>query len=398
MKKRIRDVNLNYDLESSADGFLEAKRKEIHAACKSILSNAKSENRNDLTTVETNDFDELDRHISAIDAELLGRQPKGRFFRPSTGNDNNPGFSDEYHKSFFNYLKTGVAPSVRNSLDIGGGNGGGYLVPESFETQLTRKLYQANVMRQLATITTITSGNHNIPILTDDGTAQWLDEGAAYTESDPTITRVTLGAHKMGRIMPVSEELLMDSSIDLESELAGFFGRSFGYLEEAAFVNGDGTGKPTGFLQNATLGKTGSSGTTISGPDEIFDLYYSLGRQYRPFASFIMHDSTSKVLRQFKTTTGEYIWQPGMQAGEPDRLLGRPVYYSKYMPQLGLSAKPIAFGDFSYYRICDRQNRTLQRLNELYAGNGRVGFRMTQRTDGKLLLPEAISVFQNAAS
>ena len=105
-----------------------------------------------------------------------------------------------------------------------------------------------------------------------------------------------------------------------------------------------------------------------------------------------MNDATVSALRKLKDSTGQYLWQPSLMAGMPDTLLGRPVKTSAYMPVIAAGAKTIAFGDFSYYWIADRQGRSFKRLNELYAATGQVGFLASQRVDGKLILPEAIKV------
>ena len=112
---------------------------------------------------------------------------------------------------------------------------------------------------------------------------------------------------------------------------------------------------------------------------------------------FLMNDATVKVLRKLKDGNGQYLWQPSVQAGQPDTILNRPVKTTGAMPTVEATAKVLAFGDFSYYWIADRQGRSFQRLNELYAVTGQVGFRATQRVDGKLILPEAIKVLQMKA-
>ncbi|MEW5921574.1 MAG: phage major capsid protein, partial [Bacillota bacterium] len=130
----------------------------------------------------------------------------------------------------------------------------------------------------------------------------------------------------------------------------------------------------------------------------LLDVYHALKRPYRPRATWLLNDSTVKAIRKLKDSTGQYIWQPGLDAGRPDTLLGRPVSESAYVPEMAASAKSILFGDYSYYWIADRQGRVFQRLNELYAVNGQVGFRAYQRVDGKLILAEAVVYYQNSAS
>ena len=127
------------------------------------------------------------------------------------------------------------------------------------------------------------------------------------------------------------------------------------------------------------------------------DLFHSLKTPYRKNAVWVMNDSTIKAVRKLKDNNGQYLWQASLTAGAPNTLLGRPVYTSAYMPTIAGGAKSVAFGDFKYYWIADRQGRTFKRLNELYAKNGQVGFIGSQRVDGKLTLTEAIKVLQQKA-
>jgi len=285
-------------------------------------------------------------------------------------------------------------PEVR-ALTAGTDTAGGYLLPESFERKIVQKLAQENVIRALATVLPLQS-DHNIPVETSTGSASWIVEGGSFPESDPSFGKRVLRAYKAGEIVKVSEELLFDAGFDLEDYLAGLFARNIGTLEEAGFCNGDGVNKPSGFLVNSELGVTSASASTIVA-DEIIELYHSLRRPYRARAVWVMNDSTAMVIRKLKTGDGQYIWQTGLQAGQPDRLLGRPVVISDGMPTIAASAKVIAFGDLSYYWVADRQGRVLQVLRELYASTGHVGFKIYQRVDGILALDEAIKLLQMAS-
>jgi HK97 family phage major capsid protein len=112
----------------------------------------------------------------------------------------------------------------------------------------------------------------------------------------------------------------------------------------------------------------------------------------------VANDLTIGALQKLKSNDGQYLWNPSLTAGQPDTILGRPVYVSSFMPQIAAGAKVLAFGDFSYYWIGDRTGRTFERLNELFAQTDQVGFKATQRVDGKLVLPESIQVLQMGAA
>jgi HK97 family phage major capsid protein len=284
-----------------------------------------------------------------------------------------------------------MSPEVR-TLVTQTNTAGGYLIPTDFERTLIQKLLSFNVMRSLCTIIT-TAHPTEIPVEADFGTATWLAENATYVESDSSFGQMTLSAYKLGTIMKISEELLHDSVFNLDAYVSDAYARRFGFAEEAALVNGDGNGKPTGVVKDATQGKVG--GVSLAA-DDLLDLFHALKRPYRQSATWLLHDSTAKEIRKLKDANGQYLWQPGLQAEQPDRILSRPVAISDFMPEIGADARSILFGDFSYYWIADRQGRVMQRLNELYAANGQVGFRMYERLDGKLILPEAIVSFQHA--
>ena len=309
--------------------------------------------------------------------------------------------SDEYRTSFWDMMRSKAPlPSVVNALQEGTDSEGGYLVPDEYERTLVEALEEENMFRQLAKVIRTSSGDRKIPVVATKGTASWIDEEGAYTESDDSFGQVSIGAYKVGTMIKVSEELLNDSVFDLESYIAKEFARRIGAKEEEAFFTGDGSGKPLGILAatgGAQTGVTAASSTAITA-DELMDLFYSLKSPYRKKAVWVLNDSTIKAVRKLKDSTGQYLWQPSLVAGTPDTLLGRPMKTSAYMPVIAAGAKTIAFGDFSYYWIADRQGRSFKRLNELYAANGQVGFLGFQRVDGKLVLSEAVKVLAQKAS
>lgn len=303
--------------------------------------------------------------------------------------------TDEYRTNFWNMMRSKTPmPAVMNSLQIGTDSEGGYLVPDEYERTLVEALEEENVFRQLAKVIRTSSGDRKIPVVATKGTASWIDEEGAYLESDDSFGQVSIGAYKVGTMIKVSEELLNDSVFDLEAYISREFARRIGAKEEEAFFTGDGSGKPLGVLAatgGAETGVTAASATAITA-DELIDLFYSLKAPYRRNAVWVLNDSTIKAIRKLKDNQGQYLWQPSLTAGAPDLLLGKPVRTSAYMPAIAADAKTIAFGDFSYYWIADRQGRSFKRLNELYAATGQVGFLASQRVDGKLVLPEAIKV------
>ena len=326
---------------------------------------------------------------------------------PLTGKPVNPDMdektgraSDEYKKAFWNVMRSkNPRQDVLNALSIGEESEGGYLVPDEFERTLIQTLEEENIFRKLAKIIQTSSGDRKIPIVVTKGTASWLDEGEDYDEDDVVFGQASIGAYKLGTMIKISEELLNDSVFNIEEFISTEFARRIGAKEEEAFLVGDGEGKPTGIFAvtgGAQVGATAAANNAITA-DEVIDLVYSLKSPYRKNAVFILNDATVKVLRKLKDGQGQYLWQASLTAGTPDTLLNRPVYTSAYAPTIAAGARTIAFGDFKYYWIADRQGRSFKRLNELYATTGQVGFLGSQRVDGKLILPEAIKVLQQKA-
>ena len=219
----------------------------------------------------------------------------------------------------------------------------------------------------------------------------WVEEEGAIPESDDVFGQISIGAHKVATMIKVSDELLQDSVFNIENYISAEFARRIGAAEEEAFITGDGSGKPTGLLHETLGAGTGvtTAGNTIAA-DEIIDLVHSIKSVYRKKAVFLLNDSTIKAIRKLKSIEGQYLWQPGLKEGQPDTLLNYRIVTSPYMPEVAAGNKVILFGDFKSYWIADRQGRSFQRLNELFAVTGQVGFRATQRVDGRLVLTEAM--------
>ena len=301
--------------------------------------------------------------------------------------------SDAYTKAFWQAFRgKGNIQEVKDTLTIGSDPEGGYLVPDEYEHTLVEALLEENFFRGLAHTIRTSSGDHTIPVVASHGEAAWMEEGSAYPESDDTFSQVNLGAHKLGTAIRVSEELMNDSVFDLESYITQEFARRIGTKEEEAFLVGDGNHKPLGVFQGAEVGVTAAK-TAITF-DDMMDLYHSLRTPYRRNASWILNDSTVKAIRKLKDNNGNYIWQPSVQMGQPDRILSLPYRTSSFVPELAAGNKVIALGDYSYYWIADRQGRKFKRLSELYAANGQIGFLASERVDGRLILPETVKVLQ----
>lgn len=301
----------------------------------------------------------------------------------------------EYRSAFLTAIRTGNSKEVR-SLIVGNAPKGGFFVPTTVEKTIRAILENENVMRRLCNVQ---SSNSDVeyPFEEDYGQAYWAGEEEEATESDIEFSKGMIQSHKLMTLIKVSDEMLSDSSYPIESHIGKAFGRRYARKEEPSFIKGDGSGKPRGFILDSAVGVTTGSTTAITA-DELIDLYHSLPRYHRSGAVWLMSDLTAKLIRKLKNaTTGDYMWQPGLKAGQPDMLLGKVVEISDDMDEATAALKPIAFGDFKEYTIMDRMNATLQRLIEKYATSGQVGFLGKKRVDGKLMRKSAIKVLQMKA-
>ena len=379
------------------------KRARIWETAKNFVNTHENEN-GVLSAEDAATYDRMEKEIedltSAIDRQQRAEQREaelnkpvnfpltGRpYMAPQAGEEKKGRASDEYRKAMLNALRSNFR-QVSNVLQEGVDADGGYLVPVEYDRRLIQALEEENIIRQLGTKIT-TSGQHKINIAATKPAAAWIEEGGALTFGDATFDQKYLDAFKLHVAIKVTEELLYDSAFNLENYIITQFGSALANAEEDAFLNGNGTGKPTGIFDAAGGGHLLSTLTAAVKSDDMLDLVYGLKRPYRRRASFIMNDGTLASLRKLKDNNGAYIWQPSYQAGEPDRVLGYAVHTSAYAPK-----DAISFGDYSYYNIGDRGTRSFKQLNELFAGNGMIGFVAKERVDGKLILPEAVQVMK----
>ena len=395
---------------------LRTKRAKAWEQAKAFLDSHRSE-KGILSAEDTEVYERMEQEIVDLGREIerqekldaMGREMEAPLMAPLTTKpeakkkDEKIGTaSDTYRDAFWNQVRSrnGLSYEIRNALSEGVDSEGGYLVPDEFERTLVQALEEDNVIRAHAHVFTTSNGVHKIPVVATKGVANWIDEGQAYGESDDVFAQEQIDAHKVGTLIKVSEELLDDSAFDLQSYISKEFTRRIGAKEEEAFLIGDGSKKPTGILHataGAQVGVTAAGAAAITA-DELIDLYYSLKSPYRKNAIWVLNDGSIRAIRKLKDLSGQYLWQPGLRQGEPDMLLGKPLYTSAYMPNIAAGAKTILFGDLSYYWIGDRKGITFKRLNERYADFGQVGFLASKRVDAKLILPEAVKVLQQKAS
>lgn len=269
------------------------------------------------------------------------------------------------------------------------GSAGGFTIPQGFSDRLEVALKFFSGMLQNAETIETDSGN-DVPWPTVNDTAQvgaLLAENATITAQDATFASITLKAYMYtSKLIAVSWQLMQDSAFSVENVVADIAGERLGRIWNTHFTTGTGSAQPNGVVTAATLGKTGTTGQTTSVIyDDLIDLIYSVDRAYRQGAKFMMNDASIKVVRKLKDSQGLPIWQPSVQSGEPEQLLGYPLVPNNDVATMAANAKSILFGDFRKYKIRRVRGGSLVRLNERYADNLQVGFFMFGRVDGNLI-------------
>lgn len=404
------------------------QRAAAITAQRALLDKADEEKR-DLTSEEEGTYQKYDSELDALDKKisrersLIAREEEMRASENGDRNpqrDHQPGAngaehrgnptdSAEYRQAMLRYMIGGQMSDVlktdprgseaRTILGVsltGTGATGGVLAPTELEKNLLAELADQNVVRGLADVRS-SSSDVEIPYTASHTIAYMVDEGADFTASTPSFDKKTFGAHKAGALSYVTFEALADMFINTEAFIREDFGRAFAKLEEQQFIAGTGTKQPSGILTGGTSAFTSAGATAITA-DELIDLVYAVPAGYRKNGTFLMNDSTIKLIRKLKSSDQQYIWQPGLQAGQPDRLLGYAIATSDSMPAVAAGAKAVAFGDFKQYRILDRVGLYFQRLNEIAATSGQVGFLAYRRYDAKLLHADAIKFITQKAS
>jgi len=306
----------------------------------------------------------------------------------------------EHKAAFAAYVRSGEAGGLKRleakALSAGSGPDGGYLAPSTVETEILRRLSAVSPIRSLATVRTISSGTYKKAFSTTGPASGWVAETAARTQTNaPTLAELSFPAMELYAMPAATQTLLDDAIVNIDQWIAEEVESVFAEQEGAAFVNGDGTDKPKGFLAYPTVaeaswswGNIGVLNTGVAGAfpastpsDVLVDLVYALKAGYRQNAAFVMNRKTQAAIRKFKDSTGSYLWQPPASAGAPATLLGFPLVEAEDMPNIANNAVSIAFGDFRRgYLVVDRAGVRI--LRDPYSAKPYVLFYTTKRVGG----------------
>lgn len=265
---------------------------------------------------------------------------------------------------------------------------GANTVATNFYGQLQEHMIENSAIRQTNVTVLTTDGGQDlqVPKTTTHPTAGIIAEAGSITESDAVFGQVTLGAFKYAFSTQVSTELETDTGVNLAEYLARIGGEALGNGSGAHFITGTGSGQPNGIVTASTLGVTGGAG--VAGAftaDNLIDLYYAVISPYRKRGTWLMGDASLKMARKLKDAENQYLWAPGLVAGEPDTLLGRPVVNDTNVADPALGAKSIVFGDCSKYFVRDVKGVRVERSADFAFQNDLITWRFILRTDGDLI-------------
>ncbi len=309
-------------------------------------------------------------------------------------------------RAFMGFLRRGVermAPDEARSLIVGDDTKGGYLAPSQFVAEVLKGVVEFSPVRQAARVGATSAGEVILPKRTGRPTASWVGETEDRTGTEASYGQLEIPINESACYVDVSLRLLEDSAINVEAEVASDLAEEFGRQEGEAFVVGDGVKKPIGLMSAEDLAYTPSGGASnfaSSNPaDALITLMYALPTAYRNRAAWMMNSNTIGAVRKFKDSTGQYLWQPPVQAGQPATLLGRPVVEAEDMDDVGANAFPIVFGDFNRaYRIYDRVALSIMRDPYTLATKGQVRFHARRRVGGAPVMAEAMRALKIATS
>ena len=322
----------------------------------------------------------------------------------------------EHKVAFESYMRSGESAGLRalevKAMSAGSNPDGGYTVPVEIEQSISARLTAISPIRSIAGQRTISGGVYKKPFMTAGPAVGWVGETGARTQTNsPTLDSLSFPAMELYAMPAATATLLEDSAVNIDEWLAAEVEQAFAVQEGAAFVNGDGSNQPTGFLHYDTVandswvwGKLGHVITGVDGgfpatdpSDVLVDLIYALKAGYRQNGSFVMNRKTQAAVRKFKDEGGNYLWQPPAQAGGRASLMTFPVVEAEDMPDVAANSLSVAFGDFGRgYLVVDRAG--VRVLRDPFTAKPYVLFYTTKRVGGGVQDFDAIKVLKFAAA
>jgi HK97 family phage major capsid protein len=393
---------------------LTEQRARAWEAAKALLDDASAEGR-DLSGEESEQFDRINADIDVRDARIKSVIEKSKVERSIDESRAALGLPADFAREVAASVETdsdiirAIARGDRRSYefemrDITKASTGSP-VPTSFYDRLVEHLVVQGPMLDgsvVIILTTASGENLQIPRTATYSAPAITAEGSAISESDPTFgSFVTLGAFKYAATFQLSREVVEDSGINLLDFVARQAAVGMGTAVNAGLTNGTGTTGPNGIVTSASSAVTGGTGVSgVPTADNITDLVYTCPAPYRrqPGAGFQMRGATIASIRKLKDTTGQYLWQPSLQAGSPDQLMGFPIFENPDVPATATGAKSVIFGANSAYYVRQVRGIDVARDDSVGFVNDLITFRVTWRGDGALPDANAVWYFKGGAS
>ena len=319
-----------------------------------------------------------------------------RMNRPAVTGDAKGEMSEAETKAreaFDTFLRKGsVGPDEAKALSASTDTAGGYLAPKEYVNEIIKTVTEFSPMRGAATVRSTSQRSIQIPKRTASFSAAWVAEQGTRTETTGlAYGLLDIPTHEMYALVDISQQMLEDSSFNLEQELAAEFAEQFAVAEATAFITGTGVGKPEGFTVNADIDYTPLGNASVITADGLIDLFFAVKDAYARSASWMVKRSTLAAIRKLKDGNGAYLWQPALAGSSPATILDRPYVEAVDMPAVAANALSIGFGDFRKgYTIVDRVMMSITRDGLTQATSGNVRFIARKRVGGQLVQPEAV--------
>lgn len=262
-------------------------------------------------------------------------------------------------------------------------------LPSYIAGKFTEALAKESLFRKIGTVL-FNQGDHKFWARDCDNTASFVPEGAAIPIYDgmDDFTVYDINSYKLAAVVRLDEDFIFSPGYNLEKHLTAHMTKAFSRAEEKAFITGNGITEPTGILADNGGAEVGANSSALT-YDDVVALYFSVKPEYRKNGKWLMNDETAFALRRVKDADGNYIWNHNN-----DTILGKEVLISEYMPNASAGTSPVAFGDFSYYTIVDRDHTSVKALHEKFAMNSQIGYLAVEFLDGKLVRPDAVKVLK----
>lgn len=295
-------------------------------------------------------------------------------------------------KAWATYLRTGRIDSAAletKALTLGSSSGT-VLAPPTVDTNVLEKIVEFSPIRSIASKVQMGGPLLEMLRLRDEVEPGMVSEIGPRPEDEPTFDSIDLKPFEAAVIVPLSKTILEDSAVNLSAFLSQHLAKKFGQKEGRQFVIGNGTTEAEGVLTSPDVKALTTAAAALKG-DDLIDAFYGIQTFYSGRGAWLMNRATMALVRKLKNAQDEYLWQPGLQAGQPPSILGRPVYEAPDMPNVAAGATPIVFGDFaSGYLIADRVGLET-RVDELTGwGNGIVRLLARRRYGGRVVEGDAL--------